>query len=174
VFVYYEEELAGAANTSIIREVGWFSREKLPRAICPAARSALRDALLRYAKGEISSSQFDDLYWDALDLDSGNTEDAALQKVAIERIWLLYSDVSSNTINLKPGGFEFVRRAVAWLASDLESYSLTSDYAPFLNLEDWTAHSTLADGVPDVNPPVRKIRNDDPTSKYQSFRLYRG
>lgn len=154
--------------------MGWFSRKELPQAICPAARSALRDALLRYAKGDLSSFQFDDLLWDAIDLDCRETEDVALQRVVFNGVWHLYTDFSHKTISLKAVSYEFVRRAVAWLGTDIESYSLTSNYAPFESLEEWTTYSSLARDVPDTNPPVRKIRNDDPNSKYKSFRLYRG
>lgn len=121
------------------------------------ARSALRQALIAYMRGEIRTFDFDDINTRCID-----ANDASL--VALARtLWLFHDDLLNHRVSVSPEGWDVLRRIVAFLATDLAPEPAGNSRPvswPFHDTAEWAAHEHLSRdcGLPDYDPEIHGRR----------------
>jgi hypothetical protein len=104
-------------------------------------RTRAADALAAYLRGEIDNFKLAD---ETLSLD---TKDKTLRELCWW-LWHCYDDIKRHTVHATPEGWNFLRRCLAFLRTDLELVYRKlardqADYAPFPSPEEWLAHRHL-------------------------------
>jgi hypothetical protein len=126
------------------------------------ARTDLRDALISYLRGEIRTFEFDDR--NSAYFEQRLTEDQSVRDVS-RILWTMHDDFIDHPVSVTAEGWQFLKRVVAFLGTDLElppagrgkHFSL---FWPFHNESDWLANETAGPDprIPEYDPKIHGRR----------------
>ena len=120
--------------------------------IIRADRLRLRDVLVAYMRGEISTFAFDDL--NSAICDESADESA---RAVCEQLYLIHDDFINHPISVRRKTWNALLRVAAFLATDLviRDESKTESW-PFQNEEEWLARQSLVEphNLPAYDPAV--------------------
>jgi hypothetical protein len=115
------------------------------------ARTNLRNALVSYMTGAIRTFAFEDQYSMCR-----KSPDQNVQEI-VGFVWYIHDGLIDHPISVTSQGWELLRRAVAFLGTDLE-FTAPRDPSswPFQHETEWQANEYLLDelGLPDYDPAV--------------------
>lgn len=118
------------------------------------ARAALRRAVVRFMKGEIRSSSFDEE--NSRYSSARLTSDESVHKIS-RSLWYFHDDIVDHAISVTPEGWETLRRVVAFLGTNRElGDGVNRATWPFPDEETWRAHEASLDeyALPAYDPAI--------------------
>ncbi len=126
-------------------------RRRLVMTIDREARTVLRNALVSYMSGAIRTFAFEDQYSPC-----GKSGDESVQ-VIVRQVWYMHDGLIDHPISVTQGGWESLRRTVAFLGTHLEIAPPGCGSWPFRDEADWRLHEHLVNelGLPDYDPDVQ-------------------
>ncbi len=123
-------------------------------AIASQDRQKLRDAVIAYMNGTISTYEFDDLNSECMD-----SHDESVRKVAKE-LYCIHDDTVDHPISVTQMTWDALIRIVAFLDTDLVSdEKLVNSYWPFKDGTQWNTHRNSIEDVdiPSYDPDVHSL-----------------
>ena len=115
------------------------------------ARTVLRNALVSYMTGAICTVAFEDQY-----AACRKSRDTSVQ-VILRQVWYIHDELIDHPISVSSQGWEGLRRALAFLGTDLEiTAQLDESSWPFKDDTEWRANEHLVNelGLPDYDLAV--------------------
>ena len=117
-------------------------------------RRKLRDAVIAYKNGTISTYAFDDLNCECMD-----SHDEFVRQIS-EQLYLIHDDTVDHPISVTQATWNALKRIVAFLETDSAgSQDTTNDFWPFKDESEWNTHRSKLDeiNIPLYDPAIHAL-----------------
>ena len=125
-------------------------------------RRKLRDAVIAYMNGTISTYVFDDLNCECMD-----SHDEIVRQIS-KQLYLIHDDTVDHSISVSQPTWTALKRVVAFLDTDSEgSQDTANDFWPFKDESEWSTQQTKLDeiSIPPYDPAIHALPVHGPLSR---------
>ncbi len=131
-------------------------------AIACEDRRKLRDSVIAYMNGTISTYAFDDLNSECMD-----SQDETVRQIS-KQLYLIHDDAVDHPISVSQPTWTALKRIVVFLDTDSEgSQDAANDFWPFKDESEWTTQQTKLDeiNIPPYDPAIHALPVHGPLSR---------